>query len=193
MEVVMKRNLHMGILALILVFYPAIGTTANIFEITGPISKTYIEYVDYAPFALSHMADVTNNLQKVGGSELGNAADFSGFAATNIALIKRGTISFHDKVMNAQTAGASAAIIYNNVSGLNYGTLSVSDTNIPSISVSDAVGLELLGYLDQYGYLTVHLNIDTPFTNPIPEPGTMMLLGSGLVVLVGYGRRRFKK
>jgi len=30
-------------------------------------------------------------------------------------------------------------------------------------------------------------------TAPIPEPGTMMLLGSGLVGLAGWGRRRFKK
>ena len=41
------------------------------------------------------------------------AADFAGFVAGNIALIQRGTCTFADKATNAQAAGASAVIIFN--------------------------------------------------------------------------------
>jgi hypothetical protein len=184
----MRRNSLVGILILFLALLPTLGNATNIFEITSPISKTYVEYIDYAPFQFSAFGDVTANLQVVGGTGLGSLNDFVGFNAGNIALIKRGTFTFHDKVLNAENAGALGVIVYNQVTGLNFGTLSFADTHIPSISTSDAVGNDLLSYS---GIVQIHLHIDTPYHSPVPEPTTMLLLSLGLVGLVGV-RRKFR-
>lgn len=69
------------------------------------------------------------------------AADFAGFPVGNIALIQRGTCTFSAKALNAQAAGASAVIIFNqgNTPGreaLIIGTL--GGPNIVSIPVVGA-------------------------------------------------------
>ena len=67
----------------------------------------------------SGSGDVTANVQEVTDNQFPpgptpssstagcEAADFAGFVPGNIALIQRGTCTFHDKATNAQAAGAS--------------------------------------------------------------------------------------
>jgi len=64
-----------------------------------------------------------------------------------IALIERGDISFADKVKNATTAGASAAVIYNNASGGFIGTLGSPGSWIPALSASREDGLAMVAAL----------------------------------------------
>lgn len=66
---------------------------------------------------------------------LGEKTDFEDKDLTGkVALIKRGGITFNEKVLNAQAANAVGAIIYNNVEGDLY--MSVKGNNIPAISIT---------------------------------------------------------
>jgi hypothetical protein len=80
------------------------------------------------------------------------AADFSGFTPGNIALIQRGTCNFGVKVLNAEAAGASAAIIFNEG---NPGR-----TDLFGIGIFDAAG--------------------NPFTPSIPVAGVSFATGQTL-------------
>ncbi|SDP26811.1 PA domain-containing protein [Nakamurella panacisegetis] len=75
------------------------------------------------------------------------ASDFAGFVPGNIALIQRGTCTFAQKVANAEAAGASAAIIFNEGNpgrtSLFNGSLAGTE-QIPVLFTSYAVGTQLL-------------------------------------------------
>jgi len=96
------------------------------------------------------------------------AADFAGFTAGNIALIQRGTCTFAAKAANAEAAGASGVLIYNEgqegrTDTLN-GTLGGPGSNIPVVGTSFAVGQELFNLL-QNGEVRVHLATFTTVIN----------------------------
>ena len=99
-----------------------------------------------------------------------------------IALIERGEISFTEKVLRVQSAGAVAAIIHNNKPGNFRSGLSVR-SQIPAISLSQEDGLKLVGLLEQADPVEVTVAVQetpVPSRNVIAElPGT----GEGVVVL----------
>ncbi len=75
--------------------------------------------------------------------------------AGKVCLIKRGTISFGDKVLNCQTSGGVGAIVFNNVpEGLD-GTLGDTVTTIPSVAVSGADGDLLVAKVGQTATIAI--------------------------------------
>lgn len=76
------------------------------------------------------------------------AADFTGFPVGDIALVQRGTCTFAAKALNAQAAGASAVIIFNQGNSpdrepLIIGTLAPATATIPVVGASFADGSAL--------------------------------------------------
>lgn len=74
------------------------------------------------------------------------ASDFAGFPAGNVAVIQRGTCTFAVKATNAEAAGASAVVIFNEGqpgrTDLIVGTLGSPVVAIPVVGASFATGDE---------------------------------------------------
>ncbi|HVD10991.1 MAG TPA: M28 family peptidase, partial [Gaiellaceae bacterium] len=147
-----------------------------VFERTAPTPRTYVPTTEFGTMTYSGSGDVTANLQEVNDNQFPpgptpsssnagcEAADFAGFTPGNVALIQRGTCTFHDKALNAQTAGASAVVIFNEGqpgrTDAIIGTLGSPDFTIPVIGTSFAIGEELHTLLAS-GVVTVHIKTTT--------------------------------
>ncbi|SFM33685.1 M28 family metallopeptidase [Marinobacter zhejiangensis] len=87
------------------------------------------------------------------------ASDFSGFTPGNIAIVQRGSCSFAIKATNAQNAGASGVIIFNEGqpgrTDAFLGTLGSPDFSIPIVGAAFDVGVELAA-----GSVQVRLMVD---------------------------------
>jgi hypothetical protein len=72
------------------------------------------------------------------------------------------------------------------VTGIYYVQSIFKDGSFRNIGEYDQTGI--IGELNQPGHLSVR-----EASVPVPEPSAILLLGSGLFGLVGYGKKRFKK
>jgi len=138
-------------------FYQEI--TPATLEQTSPNAVTYNNPADFGAMQYSGSGNVTAQLQNAGGIVLPPtpdpsstsgcaAADFIGFLPGRIALVQRGTCTFEDKAANAQAAGASAVIIFNEGQPGrtdNFGGTLGRPFTIPVLSATFALGEELAG------------------------------------------------
>ncbi len=90
---------------------------------------------------------------------IGRPEDFPTDSAGKVALIRRGTLFFSEKVENAAAAGAVGAVIFNDQPGLYAGQLSDPST-IPAVSLSEADGENLLDMVEA-GPVSVRVNVRT--------------------------------
>jgi Zn-dependent M28 family amino/carboxypeptidase len=123
------------------------------FEVGG--EEIPASYMTFGP-----SGDVDANIVKV--DNLGcDVADFPAGVADQIALISRGECPFADKAANAKTAGAAAALIYNNepIQPLS-GTLGGEGDYVPVAGVTKEAGESLIAQLGNGTALSGSLSID---------------------------------
>lgn len=90
-----------------------------------------------------------------------------GFFTGKIALIQRGTCNFYVKVLNAEIAGAAAAIIFNNAGGPPIVMGGLEGTSIPSAMIPLESGNALKDYITSNPGATARINFaGTTITDP---------------------------
>ncbi len=121
-----------------------------------PDSVDYALEEQFYPMDYSGEGDVTGSLTAVDVNLAGDRAstsgceadDFAGFPEGDVALIQRGTCDFTVKATNAEAAGASGVVIFNQGNevpgddrlGVLFGTLGEIGIGIPVIGTSYEIG-----------------------------------------------------
>jgi hypothetical protein len=110
----------------------------------SPVAHDYTLVTDWNPG--KSQGSATADLQPAGGIRIPSTggstsgcdpSDFNGFVAGRIALIQRGTCTFSQKIANAQAAGASGVIIFNEGNTpARTGVFNGSLSSIPPIPVA---------------------------------------------------------
>jgi len=173
------------------------------FQRVSPEPRTFADPDEFMIMSYSGSGDVTAPLIPIdvvlppGAAANSNtsgceAEDFAaaGFTPGNIALMQRGICPFAQKVENAQNAGASAAIVFNEGQDgrqdVVAGTLGDDITaTIPAIGTSFAIGNELAAQSATVRVATSTKITPTTTSNVVAELAPRNARRAGRAVLVG--------
>lgn len=132
--------------------FPASAATldAELQETGVPEARDFALGTDFAPMGGTVGGNIQAALRPVepdspaSGCE---AEDFEGFPTGDVALLRRGTCTFGTKARNAEEAGASAVIVFNDeqpAGEVLLGELDGPQPDIPVVGTSAEVGEDLL-------------------------------------------------
>ncbi|MGH8875081.1 MAG: S8 family serine peptidase, partial [Acidimicrobiia bacterium] len=139
-------------------------------EFFARLQVDLVESLQIIPLAGSPRPDTNQQARYADCGRALAVADCPVGTAGSIALIERGDTPFTAKAVNAEAAGAIAAIIYNNEPGNFAGTLILLEPSIPVVAMSQADGQRLLEFLDPVTRIsTVELQLDWEHPNVISD------------------------
>lgn len=144
--------------------YDRLSYDGSVLSRVAPYPESFALIDNYYPMEFSVDGDVTapvtavdinldpNNDDRASTSGC-DAADFAGFPAGHIALIQRGTCDFRVKALNAEAAGASAVIVFNQGNDFPnperfetvFGSLISAGVTIPVVGTEFTLGAEAAG------------------------------------------------
>ena len=133
-------------------------TGPSTFEQTAPVERSFEENEEddgFVTLEYSGAGDVSAPVEAVDAATVDpstsgcEASDFASFTEGNIALVRRGTCDFADKVDNAAAAGAVGVIVFNQGntperSGALTGVTLGRPVAVPVVGVSTATGDSLM-------------------------------------------------
>lgn len=139
----------------------SVGASApvlNLPTVTGEgLIKSFGSLMTFSP----DITPIEGQALEVVYAGLGTTGDFEDKDLTGkVALIQRGGISFTEKSVNAQAAGAVAALVYNNEPRNFGGTLGAPGDYIPTLSLSLEDGEALKSKIEAAPGYTITLNTE---------------------------------
>ena len=125
------------------------------------------------------IVNLGRTLEVVAVPGVGAEEDYEGIDVTGkAALILRGEISFSDKVANAQSHGAAAALVYDNEDSAQLITMQIENASIPSAFISKADGEAAAALLAAGETVTLAASADNVQIVTYPEAGLMSSFSS---------------